>query len=115
MRGTRFSIPHVLALVLAGGCATSNTPTPEPSAERILAVDASGKVLRQSTSDEHTRVMFPAPMDKVWRALVASYADAGIDPTLSDPASGRYGSAAFLVPRRMMATRSQMASMRPIW
>ena len=90
------------ALLLANACGPSNIPTPDPTPDRVLVVNTDGKVMRQSTGDEHSRVKFFAPMDKVWRALVASYADLGIDPAISDSATGRYGNAAFVVPRRVM-------------
>jgi hypothetical protein len=102
MRRIRFSLSLVPALLLAVGCAPSNIPTPNPAPDRVLVVDTDGRVMRQSTADEHSRVKFSAPMDKVWRALVAGYADIGIDPTISDPATGRYGSAGFVVPRRVL-------------
>ena len=102
MSHRRLSLSLVPALLLASGCASSSIPTPDQTPDRVLAVNAEGKVIRQSTVDEHSGAKFAAPMDKVWRALVASYADLGIDPTISDPATGRYGSAGFVAPRRMM-------------
>ncbi|HEY5441739.1 MAG TPA: hypothetical protein VIJ90_10705 [Gemmatimonadaceae bacterium] len=102
MRRIRLSLSLASALLLASGCGPSNTPTPDPTPQRVLVVDSDGKVIHQSTGDDQSRVTFPAQMDRVWRALVASYADAGIDPTISDRATGRYGNAAFAVPRRMI-------------
>jgi len=102
MRRIGFSLSLAPALLLAGACGPSNIPTPDPTPDRVLVVNTDGKVMRQSTGDEHSRVKFFAPMDKVWHALVASYADLGIDPAISDPATGRYGNAAFVVPRRVM-------------
>jgi hypothetical protein len=94
----------IAAFVLpaALGCAPSSSPTPMPGPDRILAIDQSGKVIRQSTSDEHFRTTFDAPMARVWRALVVSYAELGIDPTVSDRATGRYGNESFVVPRRFI-------------
>ena len=57
--------------------------------------------MRQSTADEHSHVTFSAPIDQVWRALIASYTDLGINPTVSDPATGRYGNLGFVVPSRL--------------
>ena len=105
----RFSIATSVlpALFFAGGCATSSNRVPEQAPERILAVDGAGQVIRQSTTDEHSTATFAAPMERVWRALVSSYAEAGIDPTISDPGAGRHGSASFVVPRRLLD--------KPIW
>ena len=102
MRWLRLTFPGVSALIIAGGCASSNGHPMGAAPERILAVDATGKVLRQSTSDERSQVTFAAPLSRVWVALRASYAEAGIEPTVSDAAAGQYGNAAFAVPRRLM-------------
>jgi hypothetical protein len=91
-----FVLPAALA------CGPANAPTPMPGPDRILAVDRDGKVIRQSTVDEHFRVTFDAPMARVWRAVVVSYAELGIDPTVADRAQGRYGNESFIVPRRFM-------------
>ncbi len=107
MRRASLASSVLPALLLAGGCATTNIPESEPAPERILAVDGAGQVIRQSTTDEHSRTTFAAPLERVWRALVSSYAEAGIDPTISDPGMGRHGSASFAVPRRMLD--------KPIW
>ena len=95
------------ALLFTAGCATTSIPEAELAPERILAVDGAGKVIRQSTTDEHSTAAFAAPMERVWRALVSSYAEAGIDPTISDPGMGRHGSASFVVPRRLLD--------KPVW
>ena len=107
MRRSPFAVCALPALLLAGGCATTSTPAHDEAPERILTVDATGRVIRQSTTDEHSTAAFAAPMEKVWRALVSSYAEAGIEPTISDPGAGRHGSAAFVVPRRLLD--------KPIW
>ncbi|MEP6733834.1 MAG: hypothetical protein ABJE10_24520 [bacterium] len=96
----RLSFAFIPALLFIGGCAPTNTPSTDVSPDRVLVVDADGKVLR-TAADDRTRVIFPGPKDKVWRALIGSYADAGIEPTLSDAAAGRYGNTAFAVPRRI--------------
>ena len=90
------------ALLVGVSCAGSNTPTPVATPDRILAVDASGKVLRQSTAGDHSTVVFDAPRFRVWSALVASYAELGIQPSIADAVSGQYGNASFLVPRRIL-------------
>ena len=89
------------ALFATSGCASSNTPPPDSARDRVLIVDSQGRVMRQSTADERSRVTFSAPMDQVWRALVASYADLGINPTVADPVTGRYGNLGFVVPSRL--------------
>jgi len=102
MRGSRFSLVLAPALLLAGWCASSGTPGQNPAPDRLIAVDESGGVIRQSTDDQFTHATFAAPRDKVWHALLAAYAEAGIEPSLSDPATGKYGNTAFAVPRRVM-------------
>lgn len=101
MRHRVFTIAG-LVLPAALACAPANTPAPMPGPDRILAIDQDGRVLRQSTSDDHFRVTFPASMTRVWRAMVVSYAELGIDPTIADRSIGRYGNESFLVPRRFI-------------
>jgi len=86
-------------LLLAVACAPPSTPTPAP--DRILAVDSDGRVIRRSTADENTRAVFAAPVDKVWPALILSYSDLGIEPSVADRATGRYGNGNFVAPRRI--------------
>jgi hypothetical protein len=87
------------ALLVAFACAPTSTPTPAP--ERVLVVDTDGHVIRRSTADENSRVSFTAPIDKVWPALVLSYADLGIEPSVADRGAGRYGNGNFIAPRHM--------------
>ena len=87
-----------LATALLAACAPPSTPTPAP--ERILAIDTDGRVIRRS-GDENARASFKAPVDKVWPALVMSYADFGIEPSVADRAAGRYGNGNFVAPRRL--------------
>jgi hypothetical protein len=97
--------PSALLLALFGAgataCATS-APSPAPSPDRILVVDRDGTVVRQSTADENARAVVAAPMAQVWPAVLLAYADLGIEPTVSDRATGRYGNAGFVAPRRIM-------------
>ena len=86
------------AIVLA--CAPPNAlPTPAP--DRVLAVDTDGTVIRRSTGDEKARAEFKAPVDRVWPALVMSYAELGIEPSVADRGAGRYGNGGFVPPRRL--------------
>jgi hypothetical protein len=89
------------ALLLAPACAPTG-PVPTPSPDRVLLIDESGRAVRQSTFDENARVVFRAPLDRVWSALVAGYTDLGIEPSVVDRASGQYGNTRFIVPRRVM-------------
>jgi hypothetical protein len=98
---SRFVASCVPLLVLAAGCAPTNASSFDPGPDRILSVSADGRVLRQATGDEGTRATFSARKDRVWKALMATYADLGITPTVADAATGQYGSMAFVVPRRL--------------
>jgi hypothetical protein len=80
-------------------CAPSAIPTPAP--DRVLAVDSDGNVIRRSTADEKAHASFAAPVDRVWPALVMSYADLGIEPAVADRGTGRYGNGGFAAPRRL--------------
>ena len=92
----------ILAAVLALAACASSTASPASSPDRILVVDSDGKVIRQSTADENARITFAAPLDRVWPAIRLAYDDLGLEPTVSDRSSGRYGNAGFIAPRRMM-------------
>lgn len=99
MSRSRVRLALAPALLVALACAPASTPAPAP--ERVLIVDSNGQQIRRSTADENARASFKAPMDKVWPALVLSYADLGIEPTIADRGAGRYGSAGFVAPRRL--------------
>jgi hypothetical protein len=90
-----FALPSAFLIA----CAPSAVPTPSP--DRVLAVDTDGTVIRRSTGDEKARVEFKAPVDRVWPALVMSYAELGIEPSVADRGLGRYGNASFTPPRRL--------------
>ena len=90
----------LFALLGVAACATS-TPSPAPAPERIVVVNQDGSVVRQSTSDENSRATYKAPTAQVWPALVLAYTTLGIQPTANDRASGQYGNAGFVVPRRI--------------
>ena len=90
----------ILALLGAAACAPA-APSPAPSPDRVLVVGQDGSVVRQSTADETSSNRFQAPPAKVWPALVAAYTTMGIQPTANDRASGQYGNAGFIVPRRI--------------
>jgi hypothetical protein len=100
MRRRHSLLALICAAAAAAACAPPNTPTPAP--DRVLAVDSDGRVIRRSTADENARITFKAPVDKVWPAMVLSYADLGIAPGVADRAQGRYGNGNFIAPRRMM-------------
>jgi len=76
-------------------------PSPSPSPERVLVVNSDGSAIRQSTADENSRSTYTAPPAQVWPALVLAYNTLGIQPTSNDRASGQYGNAGFIVPRRI--------------
>ncbi len=89
------SLLTTLALAWLTACASaSSVPSGTPT-DRILVVE-NGNVLRSST-DENDRAIIPAPVARVWPALVRAYADLGISPTVDDEADGRYGNAGFVL------------------
>jgi len=90
----------LLALSSVMACAHA-TPSPAPAPDRVLVVDTDGSVVHQSTADENSRTTYAAPPAKVWLALVQAYTTLGILPTTNDRASGQYGNAGFIVPRRI--------------
>ena len=102
MRRARRFLTIAPAVLLVEGCTPTNTPRVELAPDRVLVVDSDGTVIRRSTGDERARVKFAEPMDRVRRALVVSYADAGISLSIADSATGQYGNAGFVVPRRVM-------------
>jgi hypothetical protein len=93
----RLLIAVPIAFLIA--CAPVGVPTPAP--DRVLAVDSDGNVIRRSTADEKARASFKAPVDRVWPALVMSYAEMGIEPAVADRETGRYGNGGFTPPRRL--------------
>jgi hypothetical protein len=100
MRHAPIELAGVAVLLLAG-CGSA-THSPEPAPERVLTVNADGRVVRQSTSYETEATAFAAPIDRVWTALQAGYATLGIPPTVADRGAGKYGNEGFIAPRRML-------------
>jgi hypothetical protein len=47
----------------------------------VLAIGVNGQIIRQSAEDGRTRLSFNAPLEKVWRGVLASYMARGIEPT----------------------------------
>jgi hypothetical protein len=95
--------PILLVLLASAACATAAPPP--PAGDRILVVDSNGNSVRQSTADEYSRASFAAPVPRVWSAVMLAYADLGIEPSIIDRASGRYGNAGFVAPRRLLGKR----------
>ena len=95
---TRCVLPTALLFVAA--CAPSGSSVSTPAPDRVLVIDADGQPIRRA-ADGIPRATFNAPMDGVWPALVMSYADLGIEPSVSDRATGRYGNGNFIAPRRL--------------
>ena len=101
MRQSAIELAAVAALLFTAGCGSA-THSSEPAPERVLAVNADGQVVRQSTSYEKEAMVFGAPIDRVWSALQVGYAALGIQPTVADRTAGRYGNEGFIAPRRML-------------
>jgi hypothetical protein len=101
MRYSPIEVAGAAMLLLLAACGSA-THSPEPAPERVLAVNADGRVVRQSTSYEKEATVYAAPIDRVWIALQLAYAALGIQPTVVDRATGRYGNEGFIAPRRML-------------
>lgn len=96
----RRSLVLVAFVLPAAACRPTASPAPRPGPDRIVAIERDGTILRQSTADEHSRTPYNAPISRVWRAVMVSYAELGIEPTIADRAVWRYGNEGFIVPRR---------------
>ena len=70
-----------------------------PGPDRVLVVDNSGRVYRQSTSDERLHDELDASRSRVWTALTRAYTLLGLQPTASERESGVYGNEGFDFPR----------------
>jgi len=62
-----------------------------------------GSLIKQ-TVNEITRSVVAAPILRVWPALLATYEQLGIRPTVSDRAAGLYGNRSFVFPARLRET-----------
>jgi hypothetical protein len=98
----RLSLAASSALLFAAACAPagSSPASTTPAPDRVLVIDANGQPIRRA-EDDAARVSFDAPIDKVWPARVVVYAELGIEPTVVDRATGRYGNTSFYAPRRI--------------
>lgn len=75
-------MPAAAALALATACATTSVPSATPNTTPEVLVDARGQVYR--TTEGPTAASFATPPDSTFKALVASYAAIGIEPTSVD-------------------------------
>jgi hypothetical protein len=72
------AIVAAAALVPLAGCAS----TPSATEEHHVVVDADRDVYRQT--EQGVPILFNAPRDAVWKALVGAYADIGLLPDAAD-------------------------------
>ncbi len=98
----RMRSPALIFVLLGAAACAPAAPSPAPSPDRVVVVGADGNVIRQSTADENSRTTYAASPAKVWPALAAAYSALGIQPTVADRATGQYGNAGFIVPRRIV-------------
>lgn len=80
----RFAAPLAAAALLslgAAGCAS----TPSATEEHHVVVDADRDVYRQT--EQGVPILFAAPRDSVWKALVGAYSDIGLLPDAADPST----------------------------
>ena len=68
----------MLASLGAAGCAS----TPSATEEHHVVVDADRDVYRQT--EQGVPILFEAPRDAVWKALVGAYSDIGLLPDAAD-------------------------------
>jgi hypothetical protein len=102
-RSLLVSLPILLAA--AGACAsTQSSPAGAPT-DRVLTTDMQGQVIRQSALNDRATVTIAAPVDKVWPAVVATYAEIGIEANYADQANGHYGVRNYNFPRTLNGTR----------
>ena len=87
----------LLPLVLASACASANAPAPQ---SEVLTMDENGALIRH-TVDENARASVAATPDRIWQALLATYADLSVQPTDNDRAQWRYGNMGFLMPSQL--------------
>ena len=77
--GRRFtSIVAATALVSLAGCASA----PSATAEHHSVIDADREIFRQT--EQGVPILFQAPRDAVWKALVGAYSDIGLLPDAAD-------------------------------
>ena len=97
------SLPILLAA--ASACATTQSSAAGAPTDRVLTTDMQGQVIRQSALNDRATMTINAPVDKVWPAVVATYAEMGIEANYADQPHGRYGVRNYNFPRNLNGTR----------
>jgi hypothetical protein len=92
-------------LVASGACSTATSAGATLPSDRVLTTDMQGQVIRQSALNDRATLQIAAPLDKVWPALLTTYADLGIEANFADRPRGQYGARNYLFPRDLKGTR----------
>lgn len=101
----RSSLLSLAALALAAcGPVTQGSATSAP-ADRVIQTDIRGDVIRQNGLNDRTSASFTAPPERVWPAVIAAYADLGLEGNYADQSNGRYGLRNFTLPRNLRGQR----------
>ncbi len=90
--------PSWLVVMCSLSCAGGGA-APAP-ADHVVVVDDQGAMRR--ISDETMTAHFPAQRERVWPALMAAYADLGIQPTEADETNGVFANKGFVFPPRLL-------------
>lgn len=99
LRSAHLAAGALLALACSACASGGATPTTN-APDRVIMTTQDGSVLRQQI-DAATKADFAASPDKVWAAVVGSYADLGIEANTSDKSQWHYAALNFIVPRRI--------------
>lgn len=97
----RLPLASLALLAAASACYTASQSTAAATPDRVLVVDSRGDVMRQTTLNDRTVRTIPAPLTRVWPAVLASYAEVGIEANYADQPRGAYGARNYRFPRTL--------------
>lgn len=95
----------VFAAALLAGCAQRPVGAPAPRVDvpqdRQIGVSDNGVVIRNTAADGARATVIRAPLNRVWPALRAAYADAGVTVTVEDTVGHQLGNGQFAFRRSL--------------
>ena len=101
----RMRIPLALVAVMLCACAPRQVNAPPPRIDvpqdRQVGVSDNGVAIRNSAADGARATVIRAPMSRVWTALKAAYADAGVTVTVEDTVGHQLGNGQFAFRRAL--------------